>query len=116
MAASHEQPRSNNAEQSFDPYYKWLGIPASEQPAHYYRLLALAPFEADGDVIEAAADRQMSYIKQLGAGRHSAASQKLLNELSAARVTLLDRTKKAAYDQELRARLAMAHLAPTPLA
>jgi hypothetical protein len=116
MAAHPEQPRLDHADRSFDPYYKWLGIPASEQPAHFYRLLALATFEADGDVIEAAADRQMSYVKQLGAGPHSAASQKLLNELSAARVTLLDQAKKAAYDQELRARLAKAPPAPIPLA
>jgi len=116
MAAHPEQSRLDYADRSFDPYYKWLGIPASEQPAHYYRLLALAPFEADGDVIEAAADRQMSYVKQLGAGPHSAASQKLLNELSAARVTLLDQAKKAAYDQELRVRLAKAPPAPIPLA
>ena len=116
MAASSESSRSESAKQAFDPYYKWLGIPASEQPPHHYRLLALAPFEADGDVIEAAADRQMGYVKQLGAGPHSTASQKLLNELSAARVTLLDRAKKAAYDQELRTRLASATSAPILLA
>ncbi len=40
----------------FDPYHEWLGILPQEQPPNYYRLLGVAPFEADPDVIRAAAD------------------------------------------------------------
>jgi hypothetical protein len=40
----------------FDPYHKWLAIPPEEQPASYYRLLSIADFEFDADVIEDAAE------------------------------------------------------------
>ena len=33
----------------FDPYHKWLGIAAHEQPPTHYRLLGIAPFECDPD-------------------------------------------------------------------
>ncbi|MGB1817044.1 MAG: hypothetical protein ACPHJ3_16920 [Rubripirellula sp.] len=36
----------------FDPYYKWLGISADDQPANHYRLLGVDQFESDADVIE----------------------------------------------------------------
>ncbi len=90
---------------SFDPYHKWLGIPKAEQPPHHYRLLGIAPFESDLDVIEAAADRQMSYIRQCATGPYTKESQQILNELSAARVCLLSPEKKKAYDGELKVRL-----------
>ncbi len=92
--------------ESFDPYRKWLGIPAAEQPPHHYRLLAIHWFEDDPDVIEAAADRQMIHIRTYQMGKHSELSQKILNELAAARVCLLNPEKKAAYDAELRAQCA----------
>jgi len=63
----------------FDPYYKWLGIPAEEQPPHHYRLLAIKLFETDFDVIQAAADRQMTYLRSLGTGSRVKESQALLN-------------------------------------
>jgi hypothetical protein len=91
--------------EKFDPYHKWLGIPVEEQPPHHYRLLGIGLYEADGDVIEGAADRQMAHVQTHKTGPHSALSQKLLNELSAAKLCLLNAKKKAAYDQELRARL-----------
>ncbi len=93
---------------NFDPYHKWLAIPPAEQPPHHYRLLGVALYETDLDVIEAAADRQMSYIRQCATGPYTKESQKILNELSAARVCLLNPAKKTAYDSELKARLAPA--------
>lgn len=90
----------------FDPYRKWLGIPKWEQPPNHYRLLGINPFEDDPDVIEAAADRQMAHVRNYQAGQHSELSQKVLNELAAARVCLLSPEKKTAYDQELRLELA----------
>ncbi|HVX60635.1 MAG TPA: hypothetical protein VHC19_08535 [Pirellulales bacterium] len=87
----------------FDPYRRWLGIPQAEQPPHHYRLLGIGLFEDDPDVIEEAADRQMSHVQRHKTGKHSALSQKLLNELAAAKLCLLDKRRKAAYDEELRA-------------
>lgn len=91
---------------AFDPYYKWLGIPPHEQPPNHYRLLAINLFESDSDVIEAAADRQMSHLRSYQTGKHSAESQRLLNECAAARVALLNPQKKAEYDRQLREKLA----------
>ena len=88
--------------EQFDPYYQWLGIPQEERPINKYRLLALQVFESDEDVIANAADRQMAFIRTFQSGAHSAESQALLNELSSARVTLLNKQSKAEYDQQLR--------------
>lgn len=86
----------------FDPYHKWLGIPPDEQPAHYYRLLSIRAFESDPDVIESAADRQMAYLRTFQAGKHSALSQKLLNEVATAKLCLLNPERKTSYDAQLR--------------
>src|SRR5689334_9176511 len=86
----------------FDPYHKWLGIGPDEQPASLYRLLGLRPFESDPDVIDTAAHQRLVLLKSFQGGKHSALSQKLLNEISRARQRLLDPTERAAYDALLR--------------
>lgn len=87
---------------SFDPYHKWLGIGPDEQPATLYRLLGLRPFESDPDVIDTAAHQRLVLLKSFQGGKHSALSQKLLNEITRARQRLLDPTERAAYDALLR--------------
>lgn len=89
---------------TFDPYHKWLGIPPKEQPPNHYRLLGIVLFESDPEVIEAAADQRMAYLHRLSTGAHLALAQRLLNEVSAARVCLLVPDKKQAYDAVLRER------------
>lgn len=91
---------------NFNAYHKWLGILPAEQPPHHYRLLGIALFEGDPEVIGAAADRQMAHVKSFAAGRYSAESQALLNELARARVTLLNAQQKAVYDRGLKQLLA----------
>ncbi len=86
----------------FDPYFKWLGISPKDQPPNHYRLLGIDLFVDDHDVIEHAADRQMAHLRSFQAGKHAADSQRLLNEIANAKVCLLDREKKAAYDQQLK--------------
>jgi len=98
----------------FDPYHKWLGIPPEEQPANHYQLLGLVTFETDVDVIANAADRQMAHVRTFHAGPNAGSSQRLLNEISRARVCLLDPSAKAAYDTRLRGALAPAR-EPPPL-
>lgn len=93
---------------SFDPYHKWLGISPKDQPPNHYRLLAIELFENDLDVIEGAADRQMAHVRTFQTGQNSAASQRILNELSAAKLCLLDPKKKAEYDRQLRAKIVRA--------
>src|SRR5215213_10103031 len=89
----------------FDPYYKWLGIPHSEQPAHHYRLLGIQQFETDPDVISNAADQRMGLLKSFANSEHSSLAEDLLNEVARSRVSLLNPTKKQAYDTTLRERL-----------
>jgi hypothetical protein len=89
----------------FDPYHKWLGIAPKDQPPHHYRLLGIDPFEDDRDVIDAAANRVMSYLKDLAAGDDDAYSQEIMNEVMQARICLLNPKRKTAYDSELRAKV-----------
>lgn len=94
-------------------YFKWLGIPPDEQPAHHYRLLGVRALESDGDVIANAADQRMAYLRTFQTGPHADLSQQILNHVAAARVCLLNTERKKAYDAELRARLA-ARAKPNP--
>jgi len=96
----------NQPEGTFDPYHKWLGIAPAQQPPHYYRLLGIELFEEDPEVIAAAADRQMAHVRTFQTGPHATWSQRILNELAAARLCLLDPRRKREYDAELRAQLA----------
>ncbi len=89
----------------FDPYYQWLGIPPKDQPPHHYRLLGVDVFEDNPNVIEAAAERQSTYLHELSTGPNVKESQKLLNEIAAARLCLLSPDKRAAYDAELKTKI-----------
>jgi hypothetical protein len=90
----------------FNPYLQWLGIRETQRPIHHYRLLGLEPFEADANVISMAADRQMAHLRTFQTGRHGELVQQLLNEISAAKICLLKPERKAAYDLQLRKKLA----------
>jgi hypothetical protein len=92
-------------EKTFDAYHVWLGIPAEDQPANHYRLLGIKLFEADPDVIENAADQRTVHLRSFQLGKHADLSQRLLNEVAAAKVCLLRPERKAAYDQQLRQQL-----------
>jgi serine/threonine protein kinase len=91
---------------AFDGYHKWLGIPPAEQPPTHYRLLGIAPFEDDAQVIAREADRLMAHVHNHKLGAHSEFSQRLLSELAQAKACLLSAEKKADYDTELRQRVA----------
>jgi hypothetical protein len=90
----------------FDPYHKWLGIPPEEQPPHHYRLLGIEAFETDADVISNSADQRMLHVRSFQNGPQRDVSQKLLNEIAAARVCLLSDPRRQDYDAQLRSRLA----------
>ncbi len=90
---------------AFDPYHKWLAIPPRDQPPNHYRLLGIDLFEPDPDVISNAADMRMTLVRSFQSGKHSEQSQQLLNEISAARVCLLDAEQRQKYDEQLRGQL-----------
>ncbi len=87
--------------EKFDPYHRWLGISPKDQPPNHYRLLGVDHFEPNPDVIEAAVDQRMAHLKRFNTGKHSALAEKLLNEVAAARICLLNPAKKGIYDQAL---------------
>jgi hypothetical protein len=106
--------------EAFDPYRKWLGIPPKDQPPHHYRLLGIAAFEDDPDVIENAAARQMAHLRTYKTSKHAVQSQRLLSEISAAKLCLLSPETKAAYDGHLRqtlsaeGKLSSSQIVPAP--
>jgi len=99
---------------NFDPYRVWLGIPAGERPPNHYRLLGVGLFESDPEVISSAADRQMAHVRTFQGGQRSDLSQRILNELSAAMICLIDPARRAEYDAALQARLAATGPPPGP--
>ena len=72
-----------------------------DQPPTHYRLLGIDLFESDPDVIATAADQRMAHVKGFQSGQNAALSQRILNELAAAKVCLLNAGKKAEYDKTL---------------
>jgi hypothetical protein len=78
----------------FAPYHKWLGISETARPISKYRLLAIDELESDRDVIDAAAEQRTIYLRTLQAGEHTVRVADLLNEVSQARVTLLNTDQK----------------------
>jgi len=69
---------------SFDPYHEWLGISPSEQPPNHYRLLGIAPFESDRNVISQAAEQRTGQIRGVQSGQLADLAQKILNEIAGA--------------------------------
>lgn len=95
---------SNDAAEEFDPYYKWLGIPTEQRPPNLYQLVGVQMFEKDFDVIANACDQRMAHLRTFSTSPQRDHAERLLNEVSAARVTLLSPRLKAGYDSNLRAK------------
>jgi hypothetical protein len=85
----------------FDAYHKWLGIPKAKHPATYYQLLGIQPGERDAEVIEEAAIRQSTHLRNYQLGAHAALCTQLLNEIAQAKAVLLNPEKRSAYDSQL---------------
>jgi formylglycine-generating enzyme required for sulfatase activity len=102
----------------FDPYHRWLGIRPEEQPADHYRLLGLARFEDDVEVIRDAAERQIAHVRRYAAGDHAEDAKRILNELGGAKACLIVQDEKLAYDATLQAGVVVErdvrHAAETP--
>jgi clan AA aspartic protease (TIGR02281 family) len=85
----------------FNPYHKWLGIPIAEMPADHYRLLGLARFEDDREVIQEAAEQRMTHLENYLSGQHGKQARKLQEQVALAAMCLLSERKKAAYDEQI---------------
>jgi hypothetical protein len=107
--------------ETFDPYRDWLDIDPRDLPStgpDHYRLLGLARFESDAAKIAHVADARMAHVRSFQVGPRGRLTQKLLNELSAAKACLLSPPAKAAYDARLSQALAIAiqpPIAPTSI-
>lgn len=101
--------------EDFDPYHRWLGIPPEDQPPDHYRLLGIARFETDREVIDSVAVRHMHFLQEITDGPYVPQAQRLLNELAAARRCLLDAARKSDYDAGLKKQLADSIPAPPPM-
>src|SRR6185369_6479354 len=80
---------------------------------NHYRLLGLNVFEGNADVISNAIDQRRSHLRGVQSGAHGLLSQRLLNEVGIAAVTLLNPAKKVEYDQQLDRKLADRQPSPT---
>lgn len=85
----------------FDPYHVWLGIPPGQRPPTHYQLLAISPEEQDRAVINAAVTRQSAYVRNFQVGKHGADASRILSEIQAAKICLLDPVKRADYVTQL---------------
>ncbi len=90
---------------TFDPYHRWLGIPPKHQPPNHYRLLGLELFESDPEVIRDAVEQRMAHVRTYQLSQYVEISQRILNEIAAAKIALLDPARKTAYDARLRQQL-----------
>ncbi len=100
MTASDSRP--------FDPYHKWLGIREGVKPPNYYRLLGLELWEDDEEVIRDAAARQINHLRTFKHGRYHDYYEQLLDELLAARNTLLEPELRTEYVMQLKQELSEA--------
>jgi hypothetical protein len=98
----------------FDPYRKWLGIPEDQRPPTHYQLLGITPDEQDIEVIEAAMLRQSSFVRNFQSGQYAEEAARVLNEIAAARLCLVDPRKRAKYDAELRPSTPEKPVSPSP--
>lgn len=87
--------------ETFDPYAQWLGLNLREQPLDHYLLLGLERYEADPARIEQRADERMRLVRSFQTGPRGRYTQKLMNELAAAKLCLLSPAAKQAYDEQL---------------
>jgi hypothetical protein len=87
----------------FDPYYEWLGIPPSQQPANHYRLLGVPRFETNIPAIAAAADQRLALVACHQGGPRDGEARRLIALLNDARACLTDAHRKMEYDDSLHA-------------
>lgn len=84
-----------------DYYHLLLSIPPGTRPPTHYQLLGLVDFESNHEVIENAYRRQCQYLRSLKL-RFPNETTQLLNELSAAKVCLVDTQRRKDYERDVR--------------
>jgi len=85
----------------FDPYRQWLNIEDPSRPLDHYTLLGIARFESDPQAINQAADVQLAKVRRIRPGERLGDWGRLLDQIEAVKVCLLDPAAKASYDANL---------------
>jgi Domain of Unknown Function (DUF1080) len=86
---------------SFDPYRKWLGIPANKRTPNFYDVLGIAEGENDIDVIRNAIQQRRAFVQSKRGEGHDDSVKVLLRLFEEAAATLLVPEFKTRYDQQL---------------
>jgi len=86
--------------EQFDPYQEWLQIPDGPRPPDYYTLLGIDRGVADPGAIERAAQERNKAVRPRCL-KYPEEGTALLNEISAAKLCLLDPETRAEYDAAL---------------
>lgn len=86
---------------NLDPYREWLAITSGGESHNYYELLGVRLLESDIGRINEAFRRQSDRLAPHLSGAQAALAQRLMTELTEARMTLLTPTTKRTYDQAL---------------
>lgn len=89
-----------------DGYAEWLGMSTAMRPPSHYQLLGLKDFESDRAKIVAAAEASQSKMHGVAPGNRLDEWQRILDELSVAKLVLCDAARRGQYDGQLRSRLA----------
>lgn len=95
-----------------DGYAEWLSVATAMRPPNHYQLLGLKDFESDRAKIAAAAEAAQSRLLTVAPGDRLDEWQRILDELSVAKLVLADAARKGQYDGQLRSRLASRAGAP----
>jgi hypothetical protein len=94
---------------------EWLGLPDDSWPPDHYRLLGLAPGEADAHLIEQRVQQRLESVRRYQM-KHPEQATEAMNRLAQAYVCLTEPASKRAYDAALlggaEAAVAVAESAP----
>ena len=96
-----------------DYYMQWLGIGPGARPPDHYVLLSLPRFVNSPRAVKAAAAAQLAKLDRhaINPDREKAdAATALMNDVAAARATLMDDVQRAAYDRQLASKLGLTSL------
>ena len=89
FAEEFDEAWSRSQTLEFDAQHYWLGIPRHQRPASNCRLLGISEGEQNADVVQSAAERQISFVRKFASGDKATEANTLLQQLSRARSTLL---------------------------
>jgi curved DNA-binding protein CbpA len=89
--------------EEFNPYGQWLGLPPEKNRPNHYELLGLPIRESDSKAIGLAAEQAATRVRSFRPGEHAVDWARLLDEIQAAKLTLLDPVRKAKYDEQFAA-------------